>query len=245
MEFVRAGIRGVEACWRWVAVLALGTAALNLASNALTHALLTGGLGALSESVKQAVDLVADLSLIAAISALQAIVYTAIGKHLDRPLYKSAGWTDALRRFFPMWLLMNLIFLAINYIAERLGPDNPDAISGLLVLILLYSLVYVPIAACVMFGGKAAWREVPGAVAPLIQFPQGALAVSFLAFVQFIVQIAFADVALPNERGGLTWLYASPALTVVLAVVEAAIFAAVWEMCRAFREVDPNDDFDF
>lgn len=245
MEFVRAGFRGLEACWRWVAALAALTAALNLFNNAVTHALLTGAFGPLGEGAKQAVDLAADLLLIAAISAVQAVVYTGIGKFLDRPLYKSPGWTDALRRFFAMWLLINLIFLAINYVAERIGPDNPEALNGLFVLVLLYSVVSVPVAACVMFGGKAAWREVASASAPLAHFPQGSLAVVLLAFVQFVIQVAFSDVALPNERGGLAWLYASPALTAVLVIIEATIFAAVWEMCRAFREVDPADDFDF
>ena len=187
-----------------------------------------------------------DLAQVGAIAALQAIAFAAIGREIDQPLWKCAGWQDALKRFFSYWFIVNLIYVT----SSKLVLSVPDAIAddfGVLMFFFRFmlTLVAIPLGACIMHGGGLHWKEIPGLLMPFFRlFDKAILAVS-LGFLQYVILLSILAFV-PQEVLKSVWLWSF--VNGPLALLECLTFAVMWIVCMQYREVASDyedDDFDF
>ncbi|MCC6144911.1 MAG: hypothetical protein IT368_13985, partial [Candidatus Hydrogenedentes bacterium] len=61
--------------------------------------------------------IVLSLATLAVYSATCAIIFARLGKDMDRPIWKCADDSEALRRYFEPWFLLNLVHYAIFRLA--------------------------------------------------------------------------------------------------------------------------------
>ncbi len=187
-------------------------------------------------------QVIADLFVAAGYSAVQAAVFAALGREIDRPLWKSPDIKDALRRFFMVWFLLNLAVIAvIRAQASALRADAEAATAWLLILLLVLYVAAVPVGACVMYWGRLNWRELPEALAPLGRMLPLTLAVFLLTLGQFLLHLFI----LPLVPQGVT--ESVPAMAVVdipFALLDCYAFTATWRLCMAHRDADFTHDLD-
>ena len=181
----------------------------------------------------------ADLFLAAGFSAVQAVVFAMFGREIDRPLWKCEGPGDALRRFFIVWFILNLVILTVIRLQVRAAEaDAAQVVIALDFLMLGLYLFALPVGACVMYWGRLNWEELGESLAPIArQFP---LVVVVLAinFGQYILHLILVDL-LPQARAD------SP---IVLAIADIPFhlldcfaFAAMWRICMLHRDTSYED----
>lgn len=179
----------------------------------------------------------ADLFVAVGLAAVQAVGFARIGREMDRPLWKVEGDREAFKRFFQLWLVLDLIALSSLRMIERLvaGLDDPAAAFSLLIVWVMATSAFVVFGAAVMFYGRVAREEIGAAVNTLIdEFPRTA-AVWFLACAFSIF------VLLPGQVP----LWAFPLLALIDGAVTCLIFSASWLICMYHRDEDDRDtDFD-
>jgi len=246
VEFLREGFRAVERNWRIVALYTLSIMVVGLAQMTLFFLQRNDLMGLGEESLKRFTEFGSDLVVVALGAAIQSVAFGALGKEIDKPLYKIGGSTDALKRFFTMWLLLNLvIWLLVEWVLWAGTNDHPT--TGLALLFFwLWSVSYLPIGACIMFSGTTEPGEIGNSLAPLGRFFPGFLAVALLLTVEFFFGLYFAPSLAPQDNMSLNWIPGWSALLALSGLIHCAAFAAVWEICRAHRDQDEEtDDFDF
>ncbi len=182
----------------------------------------------------------ADIAVAAGYALAQSIVFARIGADLDRPFWKHAGVTDALRRFFLLWFLLDLASISLGKVIVPLGEEvgGGSEVIALLTWVVLSGAV-VPFGACVMFYGKTARHEMGEALNTIVMQLPRLLPVLLLAWgVSFFLFAIISEGALP------IWQY--PLLTVIASYVDCIVFASTWLICRIHRDEEPGDqDFDF
>lgn len=187
-----------------------------------------------------------DLAQVGAIAALQAMALAAIGREIDQPLWKCAGWQDALKRFFSFWFIVNLIYVT----SSKLSMSVPDALAddvGLLMFFFRFmlTLVAVPLGACIMHGGGLQWKEIPGLLAPFFRLFDRALIAIALGILQYAIILSILAFV-PQETLKTVWLWSF--VNIPLALLECLAFAVMWIVCMEYREIASDfedDDFDF
>lgn len=188
------------------------------------------------------VDLLTDLALAGTYAFAQTVAFSWLGQDLDRPLWRVKGIKDALTRFYPVWLMLDLLILAFSTIAGKLlvADINNSLGQFMMLLFLVMQIIAIPIGAAIMFHGELKWRELGQSLAPLgRQFFSTFLVVCFSGTV--LVMLLF--VLLPATAEVL-WL--RPFIEIPGGLAECVIFAATWFICIMDREADTaNDDFDF
>jgi len=191
-----------------------------------------------------AVSLVMDLTLASLYAALQAVAFSAMGREIDRPLWKCAGAAEALRRFFLPWFIINLGILALARIQLRAAMlDMPDLVILLELCLMMAYCLAVPIGACIMFYGALEWREMGSILAPIARRFGVVWVVLLINFGQFVVSRA---AALSGAPPALEIIPARTLLDAALAMVDCFVFAAIWMVCQIHRNEAPttdNDDF--
>src|SRR5690606_38132528 len=138
-------------------------------------------------------SLSADLIKVILVSIFQTITFVAIGREMDRPLWKCDGWREGLARFFTLWFIVNLLFVT----SDRLPGAVPEAfVNDIAVTMMFFQIALtvftVPLGACIMFGGGLHWKDVPEMLAPVFKlFPMAfyAIALGFLQFVIFAITV--------------------------------------------------------
>ena len=190
-----------------------------------------------------AYHIVSDVIAAAAIAGVTAIFLAEIGREIDRPLWKCGTATEAFKRFFLPWFIFNLAFVTIVSLQSRLGDaGNSDAVAALEFLVLLIQLLYIPVGACIMYGGGLHWDRLGELLAPIARMMPDSLLPIGLGFVQFCVGYAIASLS-PDEIRD-TWLSLAPSAVYITAgaFLECLAFAAMWRICMMHRDNPPEND---
>lgn len=182
-------------------------------------------------------------------AVIQCVAFARMGRDIDKPLWRIPSDLEAIRRFFPMWLIMNLVLFASSWLANPdLYGGKPNAITALCIIsALIMNIVCVPIGACVMFAGSFRWQRLGEALTPLTRQLSHAGAVLVLCLFQlFLNNLVAAHIyADSGVRGPFDFLGQRLGLTIVVAYLDCTVFAAVWLLCMADRETPDDIDFDF
>lgn len=192
-----------------------------------------------------ALTLLLDLVLAAAIAALQSTVFAMLGAQLDRPLWKYNGHADALKRFFTIWFVVNLIYLAIRRLQGYMSAQGLDhGVIALEIPRLFWICCAVPVAVCIMYGGKPVMNEIPDRLSPLFRFFPRILVPFGLGFLQYML----LELWVLNVPRAFREIPATSALiNVPLVLLECLVFAVMWHLCMEHRDtaIDQDDDFDY
>lgn len=172
------------------------------------------------------------------------LAFSRIGRAIDRPLWKIATDREALRRFFVLWLLIDLALVTTSRLLQRAveGASSSEPALFLFLLLVAMSLLAVPVGACVMFSGRFQWRDVPANLAPLVH----RLSLTFSVMAVNFLAVVFAFDTVP--RLAVIWPELSKALwfrslvDVPLAVVDCYVFAATWLICMLHRNESAQQD---
>ncbi len=234
-EAFRAVMRNPRALALYI-VLAMGAAGAKLAAMHLC----TGGetLGNPGLTVRL-LTLLTDLALVAIYAFAQTVAFSWLGQDVDRPLWRVKGLKDALARFYSLWLILDLLIIALNSIAARqLNADATNALGHIMMLLFLsLQVISIPIGAAIMFHGELKWRELGQSLAPLgRQFFATTLVVVFSGCT--LVLLLFF--LLPSS-GSRLWL--RPLVEIPGGLAECIIFTATWRICIMDRDADTDDGY--
>lgn len=189
------------------------------------------------------ITILMDLALAALFAALQAVVFSMIGREMDRPLWKCPAPEAALRRFFLTWFIINLAILAVMRMQLRAAVGEMPDLVILLEFVLIFAHCFaVPVGACVMFYGALEWREMGSILTPIARRFLLVCAVLFVVFGQYAVSRAAMLEAPPAS---LLIVPAHALLDAFLAVLDCFAFAAMWLICQIHRNEAPDTDDDF
>lgn len=162
-------------------------------------------------------------------SAVQAMCFSMLGRTIEGPIWKCPAWQDALKRFFLLWLIINLFIITVVDIQLRLTSAGEEDLATLLELLVLTAhLIAIPLGTAIMFWGKLVWQELPDALLPLKRFFRLTTAPLGIALMQYIlinVRTSLLQDSLP-----VTWiLYVITDM--LLAALDLFIFALTWRIC--------------
>ncbi len=179
----------------------------------------------------------ADIFIVLATSALQAIVFSRLGQYIDRPYWKVESDKDALRRFFMPWLILNLIVLVTIRLEESIlmADAAQDASSALSFLFLVEIPLMTPIAACIMFLGRFRWSTLHIALAPFVYHLPRMLLLTLCYF--FMVSYLLATASLLKDKRFV------PLIDALLAICQAYAFICAWLICMMHRDESDEEEF--
>lgn len=183
------------------------------------------------------------ISLAVAASVLQAIFFGAMGREIDRPLWKCPTATEALRRFFVPWLILNLTLATIWSLLEQAAmAGNAQAILFIEFLLMFATVLYIPLGACVMYWGRLNWQELVESLAPILKmFPYTLLAIA-LGFAQYMLHLTIVFYLPDVLRENI------PVLCLIdlpYTLIECLIFVVMWHICMLYRDLPiENDPYD-
>lgn len=186
-----------------------------------------------------------EIALAAAVAAMQAVAFAIIGAEIDRPMWKYQGPRDAVERFFSTWFIVSLIHFAI--IRMQVSFYDQGLIAAVAAMDLpriFWQCISLPFAACIMYGGRLVWREIPERLAPLSHFLGRAMITFLLGFLSLVLaDVIFASMS-EEFRKTLT---AHALVNLILVPLDCLIFAAAWLICIDYRNSAPErgDDLDF
>jgi hypothetical protein len=194
----------------------------------------------------QVYDLVGNLVMAAALAALQTVVFARLGREIDRPLWRSPNAADAMRRFFQLWLILNLIAVAIGQLLQLAGRQEAEAAIVLLVFFYMLVLLFtVPVGACIMFSGAFEWREIGSSLAPLVHQAPRTLILLLLNLFQVALLFELVKLrAIRADEPAVFWTVFMLA-PVAMAYIDCVVFAGTWHICIEHRNADQDVDFDF
>lgn len=181
-------------------------------------------------------------------SLVQTVVFSRIGRDLDRPLWKVADDREAIRRFFPMWFEFNLIVNTLLWLGHTIGTFDTIKDAGALpqLFALCGMVVLVPFAAAIMFHGHFAWNLLGEGLAPIgRRLPQ--LAIVFgLTVLQIVVLLLF-DQPIPETIDATLVQVVIYRLAVyaLIAYLDCIVFTATWLVCKDDRDSPDEFDIDF
>jgi len=178
--------------------------------------------------------------MLVAIGLVQAVVFSRLGRNIDRPLWKLEGDLAGIRRYFALWLGLNAAGTALELAAVWSHAElELDGLAAILLLChALVIVAHIPIGAAIMFLGPFEWGKLSECLRPLWrQLPLTAVVVLFNAtwFVLFYF--------LSQKTEPLPWL--RPALYVAFGYVDCVVFAATWYICMFDRQEPEALDLDF
>lgn len=180
------------------------------------------------------------LALVVLTALIQAVVFARMGKEIDRPLWKSAGDWEALRRYFLLWAVLNALIVVCSSMADfSLTVLDSERLSGMFFLLYVAAcVVSVPLGGAIMFGGPLRVRKLGERLLPLMrQMPQ-TLLVLLLSGAVF-----FFTLSLVAGTESKPWLL--PLLSVIQAYFDCVLFAAVWLICVYDRQNPEETEIDF
>ena len=187
-----------------------------------------------------------DLCLVAAYSAIIAIIFARIGEEIDRPLWKFQGVGDSLKRFFLPWFIINLLMsTTVDLLNKAVAAGNDELVILLTFFVFFGFLFAFPIGTCIMHHGRLDWGEFSVALAPIVRLFVQVLPVLFVGFMQFVLVLIF-----PMLGGELTLQSVGryALLDAVAAVLDCLIFAMMWRVCIRYRNYEADNEggyFDF
>ncbi|MCC6697397.1 MAG: hypothetical protein IT365_17335 [Candidatus Hydrogenedentes bacterium] len=198
----------------------------------------------------QLLDVALLIVMIHVFALAQAVVFSRLGREIDRPLWKVRDDREALRRFFVLWAVVNLVLYGILHLANvDYGNGEMHSINYVLALATLaVALCAVPFGACMMFTGSARFRLLGESLAPLAKQPGKTAVVIGITLFQFLLFIVFSQAAVGGEGQEtpiLKELLIASASAVVQAYLDCLAFAATWLLCMTDRDTVDEIDLDF
>lgn len=190
-------------------------------------------------------QLFAVLLFAAVISMAQSVYFSLLGAAIDRPLWKYKGAKDALRRFFVLWFILNLLLVTLLDIQARLMSANlKDLAAFLEFVILAVHVTALPLGACLMHWGSLQWNEVGEALRPLFRLFSLTLFPIVIGFIQFTLASARVFALTENTLVNLIFFTITD---IPLVMIDAYIFALIWRICMHHRSLPPDTEnpFDF
>ena len=187
-----------------------------------------------------AYELASNLFLILAYAIASALAFSRLGESIDRPLWKISGGREALRRFFPMWLLLFVPVLCVDHLTQWavLTPEWENLVGVAFPLMILAHALVTPVGACIMFHGSTKRAHLGEALRPLVrQFPPSVVLI-FLSGMMFVFVMLLFEAT--REQ---FWL--RPAIDIVSGYFDCLIFSGVWLICMMDRQMPEDDDFEF
>jgi hypothetical protein len=189
------------------------------------------------------------ISLVAAVG--QSVAFSRMGREIDKPLWKVKDDGDALRRFFAMWLTLDLMVVLVAVVVPQMLLQDPseDALVMYALLRLIVQALMVPVGAAFMFFGNFSLRMAGAALAPLgREFGQLLLILLLNGLALLFLDGLFtvlAEGALPLGPVAVPLRLATyPLVYVVSSYVDCVVFAATWLLCMADRDREEEIDFD-
>lgn len=174
-------------------------------------------------------------------AALCSVVFSRLARNLDRPLWKVHGASDALARFFPMWLFLFFMYSALAQFGNMLheaGYENSG--QGLILLALFLNMMCVPFGAIVMFLGNGHGEDLRAAVVTVL--PR-ILDRFFLALLIAFFQVTTITFTFIDES---TVFWMRPFISAIGIYVDFVIFSYIFLACREQRDLEePRDPYDF
>lgn len=174
-------------------------------------------------------------------SLAQTIAFSRLGREMDRPLWKVPTDGEAIRRFLPMWCVLNAVPQAAHLgAAWHLSAVGPGLAPSLLALLWISSAVLVtPVGAAIMFLGRPGVKSLGDALRPFgRRFPQTVIVMITSGAVFF-----FADYI---NRRTAEQVHLRPVIDVAFIYFDCLIFSASWLLCKLDRDrPDEEDDFEF
>lgn len=177
----------------------------------------------------------------AALAALYAVLLAALGREIDRPLWKCSLPREALQRFFTVWFILTLTtFVLRDFQANANNPEAQLAIE----VFLIFSLPFViPLGACVMHHGALHWEELPAILAPLGRHFNLFLPVLLVGLFQYLLQLTLAA-AVPPVTHPYAQAAALSLVNLPAAWLDLLMFAISWRICALHRDTAPASPFD-
>ena len=194
--------------------------------------------GAMAPAAENTIRLARDLAVVVIAALVMPISFAMIGRDLARPLWKIGVPGEALRRFFLLWFIMNLLVVTVSHITNRLvQADSPVAGLMIGVVIILYA-TYIIVGAGVMYHGRFGPEDLSKALAPFVR-EVGQTGLMLLVALFTVLVALFTDIEVEN----LSWLYHAPVSAVLSALLELVVFSGAWIICMTSQET-PDDDLD-
>lgn len=178
--------------------------------------------------------LVAQVGFAAGLSLIYAIVFTMLARDMDRPVWKCEVPGEALRRFFEVWFILTLISTAARVI--QLRATTVDAFAAMEFLIMLWSLVVIPLGACVMHHGALAWQELGEILAPIPRQLGAFLVVFFVGLLQYIGQEMIFELVPSGREFYFERAAFATFMNLPLSVVDLLLFCMSWRILILDRE---------
>lgn len=174
-------------------------------------------------------------------SLIIAVCMARVGRAMDRPLWKCQNDTEAIRRYFEPWFILNLILLVTLNACNWASTDKTaTAFTMLISLFAAESMFVFPLGTCVMFAYGLRWRELGEILSPIIrQFGLVLLPCCLGLFSFFLGILSYAYIPRMSES---TWV--SPAVSAALAPLDFFAFAAMWRICMLCRDMPQDNDLD-
>lgn len=176
----------------------------------------------------------------AAYALAQCIAFSRIGRDIDRPLWKVAGDTEAIRKFYNLWFILMLVNVLVFQICDQVAATASNDSTSLMLLLLWLTTVSVliPLGAAVMFQGRAGREEIGRAFETLTRQLPRTLLIVLLAYVITSVVLAIQSLVLPMWCLPIEWLIDSYG--------DCLIFSCTWVLCMYNRDEESEDtDLDF
>lgn len=182
---------------------------------------------------------VQDLALCVIFALTHCVVFSRLGKDIDKPLWKITD-REAIRRFFSLWFIVNLgvtLLVSLQVSAAIRGDESTSSLW--FVLVLCSNVFAVPVGALIMFYGGLGREGVFRAFSTgLMQFPRMIL-IFFFAWILLVIVIF---VAMDESIGD----YIKPFFSIVEAFGDGFVFSCTWIVCiYQRREEEDESDFDF
>lgn len=186
----------------------------------------------------------------AALAFVQCVVFSRIGREIDRPLWKVRDDRDAFQRFFIMWFEFNWAVNTIAWIAGTpLGGDGLEAVNILALLVTwLLAIVVVPFGTCQMFLGSFSWSTFTEGLGAIGRRPAEFLPVFAITALQLPFGFYIFALSRPQgaEFGELALMTAARgACDIAIAYLDCLVFAATWLACKYDRDSPDEIDLDF
>ena len=193
----------------------------------------------LAENAIRMYSIAVDIAAVAIVAMAQTLAFSRIGREIDTPMWRVEGDRDAIRLFYPLWLLLGLLNIAaLRLLGVVVAGMEEEPVRFVLEMAWLTGAVLlVPFGASIMFYGRVGRQEVGEAVSTMLrQFPH--------IFLIAIIGI-FAAMFLIGLQPDLP-LWARPALAIADGYVDCLLFASMWIVCIYHRDdYDHPDDDDF
>ena len=179
-------------------------------------------------------NIVASIALAGGVAGAYTVVCALLGRAMDRPLWKCASSTEALRRFFVPWFILVLIGITVRSIQASI--PSPDAQIALEFVALLWGLAVVPLGACVMHYGVLNWEELAETLSPISGQFRLVIPVLMLGILQSVLQDAILY-ALPGGPEAAVQRAIVIALSnPFIAIFDLLAFAMMWRICIHHRD---------